>query len=269
MTTQLLEWQRWRDERLQALVGVPGNLALVAYQGVGVDDESVEFMPGITARREGDDQGVIINAAADVGALIDGVAVPGEAFLARLRPEGTPLLRVGRYWADAFSLDGADFELRIYDEQADNLDNFAGIDCYDYDPRLVVPGRFAQFESTSKVAWAFTRSTDTGHTKQVPGELVVTLDGTDYALQAFLDGPALVLVFADATTGAESYAPGRFLRMPRPANDEAIDVDFNRTFIPPCGFSDFYSCPIPPATNRLPLPIRAGEKRVVWKRPRY
>lgn len=269
MHDDVVEWQQWRDARSRGLLSVPGNLALVAYQGVDADAAEVEFLPGVTVRREPGTPGVLVSAPPGACVLLDGQPIDGEAFVGRLRPDGTPLLHAGRYWIDAFSLDGSDYELRIYDEQAANLTNFDGILYYDYEPALVVQGEFRAYESTDAVAWEFTRSSDTGHTKQVPGAFIVTLDGERHEMLAFLDGNELVLVFADATTGAESYAPGRFLRVPKPHDSDDLVVDFNRTFIPPCGFSDFYSCPIPPATNRLPVPIRGGEKRVAWKHPRY
>lgn len=74
-----------------------------------------------------------------------------------------------------------------------------------------------------------------------------------------------MLVFADGTTGDETYAPGRFLRLPDPSPDGEIEVDFNYAIVPPCGFSDYYSCPIPPPQNRIVVPVTAGEKKAIWK----
>lgn len=263
------EWTRWRESRAAALRKVPGNLALVSYQPAHTKPAPIEFLPQLTAWREADEAGVRITIAPGHQVTIDGAEVSGEVFLGRLRPDGTPLLSSGSHCIDAFSLDGSDYELRIYDAEAPNIANFSHIEYYDHDPAMVATGSFEPFETTSAVSWQFTRATDSGHTKQVPGQFNVHLGGQDYQLQAFADGPDLVLVFADGTTGAESYAPGRFLRMPLPAAGADFPVDFNRAFIPPCGFSDFYSCPIPPAANRLPVPIRAGECKVIWHRPRY
>lgn len=262
-------WQSWCASRVAGVQAVPGNLSLVEFQSLSDQWENVDLLPGLRARADVDSAGVWIDSDGEVAAVVDQVRVKGETFLARLRPDGGPLLRCGSHIVDAFSLDGSDYELRIYDEAAPNRANFAGIECYDHDPAWAVPGRFEPFAEADAVVWEFTRAADTGHTKRVPGTLVVTIDGAEHALQAFLDGPALVLVFADATTGVESYAPGRFLRMDQPAPGRTVEVDFNRAFIPPCGFSDFYSCPIPPAGNRLPAAVRAGEKRVLWHEPRY
>lgn len=109
------------------------------------------------------------------------------------------------------------------------------------------------------------KEVDSGRPKSVPGVVAVTLpDGSTTELTAFKDGAELVLVFADGTTGAEWYAPGRFLRIPASDGDADVIVDFNHAFIPPCGFSDFYSCPLPPPENRMTIPVRAGERRAMW-----
>jgi hypothetical protein len=71
--------------------------------------------------------------------------------------------------------------------------------------------------------------------------------------------PYLFIPFRDATTGKETYSAGRYLDLPE--NTSGIyDLDFNRATNPLCAYGEGYSCPIPPDENRLPIPIRAGEK---------
>lgn len=67
-------------------------------------------------------------------------------------------------------------------------------------------------------------------------------------------------IFRDGTSGRESYGAGRFLRA-RPAEEGRIVLDFNRAYNPPCAFTPFATCPLPPPENWLPFPIRAGEKK--------
>jgi uncharacterized protein (DUF1684 family) len=110
-------------------------------------------------------------------------------------------------------LDGTDFEIRIYDAQAANLVNFDRIGYYDEDPRLVIQRTFRAHQEPDRVPCDFTRTSDSGHAKQVPGIIDLSFEDQRYQLTAFLDGPMLVIVFADATTGAESYAPRWLLRM--------------------------------------------------------
>ncbi len=272
MTTQQhqdhQEHEEWKRSRVAAVSGPAGNLALVDYHPVGAEPTTVDLLP-LSVRRVGDEEGVRITPAEGSAMTLAGEPVVGETFMGRLQADGTPLLRWRRMTVDAFSLDGTDYELRVYDADAETLANFAGIECYPYDPALRVQGRLSRHTDIEHVPWDFTRSSDTGHTKKVPGLLEVEVLGERRELVAFLDSGNLVLVFADGTTGAESYAPGRFLRMDPPGEDGLVDVDLNRTFVPPCGFSDFYSCPIPPAQNRFDVPLRGGEKRVLWHRPRY
>jgi uncharacterized protein (DUF1684 family) len=262
-----LEWNAWRESRQAGVRAVPGNLALVAYQPVATSPAPVAGIEGATVRRDEDRAGILLSAAADVGVNVDGVLVDGEVFVARAMPAAPIFIRHGQLWMDAFSLDGTDYELRVYDEGAANLAEFKDIEAYDFDPAASFVGRFEAFEAIDQVAWEFTRAVDTGHRKKVPGTIIVEIAGVERRLSAFLDGDDLVLVFADGTTG-ESYAPGRFLPVLPPSSDGEVTIDFNRAFIPPCGFSDFYSCPVPPLQNRLDTPIRAGEKRVLWRRPR-
>jgi uncharacterized protein (DUF1684 family) len=95
-----------------------------------------------------------------------------------------------------------------------------------------------------------------------PGTLAFTLHGRVTRLIAVLDGPDptdLLVVFRDATSGRETYGGGRFLRARRQP-DGTYGVDFNRAYSPPCAFTPYATCPLPPAENRLAFPIPAGEK---------
>lgn len=151
---------------------------------------------------------------------------------------------------------------------------FEGIEYYDYDPSWVLPGRFELVDEERVVPFEHIR--DDGATRALPvsGDLVFERDGQEFRLAAFdtaYGGSAkLQLVFGDTTNGAESYGAGRFLFLDRPASERPLvpgdvvdlEIDFNRAIVPPCGFSSQMNCPLPPPQNRLPFPVRAGEKRV-------
>lgn len=262
-------WIEWVEGRERAVAGPIGNLALVAFQPIGEAPADLQGFPAQVWREPGEAGARVrpTGQGLELATEPDGwKPVSEETFVARLGAEGLPLLRAGGRTADVFSLDGSDYEIRLYDEASPKLAAFSGISVYDYDPAWRVNARLEAYDANSQVPWEFTRSTDTGHTKTVPGVIVAEIAGRVYELTAFADGGQLVLVFADETSGRESYAPGRFLRFDPPANDSGeLVLDFNRAFIPPCGFSDFYSCPIPPAQNRISAPVRAGEQRVLWR----
>jgi uncharacterized protein len=95
-----------------------------------------------------------------------------------------------------------------------------------------------------------------------PGAVVFRRNGRTWRLDAVLEQPGdreLFIMFADATSGHETYGGGRFLYMPLPVAGRAR-LDFNEAYNPPCALNDFATCPLPPPQNRLRLRIEAGEK---------
>ena len=95
-----------------------------------------------------------------------------------------------------------------------------------------------------------------------PGTAVFTIDGKEYRLSPVLEegSPELFFVFADQTNRTETYGAGRFLYTEPPRGGTVV-LDFNRAYNPPCAFSAFATCPLPPKQNRLALRVEAGEKR--------
>jgi uncharacterized protein (DUF1684 family) len=96
------------------------------------------------------------------------------------------------------------------------------------------------------------------------GTLRFTLQARELTLSAFVDAAEndvrrLFVPFGDLTNGTETYPGGRYIDLQRTATG-FYDLDFNRAYNPFCVFNEKYDCPLPPRENRLPLPIRAGEK---------
>lgn len=95
-----------------------------------------------------------------------------------------------------------------------------------------------------------------------PGALEFQRDGKTYRIQALDEGEeTLSLIIADRTSGHETYGAGRYINVPRPDANGKVAIDFNRAYNPPCAFTPFATCPLPPNENRLDLAITAGEKR--------
>ncbi len=93
-----------------------------------------------------------------------------------------------------------------------------------------------------------------------PGYVSFTLDGQHYQLEASpTRADELFFVFRDLTAGQTTYPAGRFLKAPRPRDGQTI-LDFNQAYSPPCAFTPFATCSLPPPQNRLSLPIPAGER---------
>ncbi len=98
------------------------------------------------------------------------------------------------------------------------------------------------------------------------GKATVEIEGKPLTLTLFkkvkTEGPEQLFVpFTDKTNGFETYGGGRFLDLPMPGpNAAGIEVDFNKAYNPFCAYNSEYNCPVPPAENRLPIKIPAGEK---------
>jgi len=135
---------------------------------------------------------------------------------------------------------------------------FTGVERYPVDPRWRVEARL---EADSARSIAIPNVLGQVSEEPCPGRLVFTLDGRECALWPLgAPGEELFIVFADATSGAETYGAGRFLSAPAPDAAGRATLDFNRAVNPPCAFSPYATCPLPPAGNALAVAVRAGEK---------
>ncbi|GLK17413.1 DUF1684 domain-containing protein [Herbiconiux flava] len=149
--------------------------------------------------------------------------------------------------------------LRVLDAEAPTRASVAGIDAYLPDEAWVLTGRF---DAADEGATIDVEEID-GYTETstLAGTVTVTIGGEEVSLIATGPLTGMQVVFADATSGTESYR-FRFLKLRADGGTGPIEVDFNRAYLPPCAFADFYVCPLPPAQNRLTVPVRAGEKQV-------
>jgi uncharacterized protein (DUF1684 family) len=113
---------------------------------------------------------------------------------------------------------------------------------------------------------AFDMPTSTGKLRKMErvGVLEFTLKGQPLSLGAFVEAgtqriTTLFVPFTDLTTGTETYAAGRYLDL-HPTSTGIYEIDFNRAYNPYCAYNETYDCPYPPPSNRLKVPVRAGER---------
>ncbi len=92
------------------------------------------------------------------------------------------------------------------------------------------------------------------------GKLAFRVNGKKQSLVPFTEGNSLFIIFADGTSAFETYGPGRFLQAPAPDSTGMVTIDFNKAYNPPCAFTPFATCPLPPRENILEVKIEAGEK---------
>ena len=136
----------------------------------------------------------------------------------------------------------------------------AAIEAFPRSADWVVRAQFEPLPDGSLVSYGYTRESAARRT-EVAGLLRFELGGQGYELRPLGDEQALLLVFADATTGVSTKAPGRFLDVVRPP-EGSVELDFNRAYLPPCAFSNEFNCPLPPAGHRFAVAVTAGEASV-------
>lgn len=226
LADQIAEHAEWHEGRLAALLAPQGNLALV----------ETRWLPDGTELSAGD---ALIGQAPTVTATV----------LARKNLDtGEP-----------------EHGVRLWDAASPAIQAFDTVPVFDYDPSWLIQAEFTPVAEGRTIPFEHIRDNGGSRDLVVPGDIRFTLGDTDYTMSAFDDGGTLLLVFGDETNGSETYGSGRFLFVELRDDEGTVVLDFNRAFVPPCGFSAQYNCPLPPASNRFPLPIRAGEKNVVFR----
>ncbi len=93
-----------------------------------------------------------------------------------------------------------------------------------------------------------------------PGKVRFKIQNQFFELDAFESGNSLFFVFSDETNGKETYGAGRFLVANKPDSNSKVILDFNKAYNPPCVFTKYATCPLPPPQNHLKIRITAGEK---------
>ena len=152
------------------------------------------------------------------------------------------------------------YALRIKDRRAPTRLSFRGVDSYPIEPGWRKETRFSPAEPGETIAIANVLGQSEDMT--VAGTVEFEHEGRDFNLLVLQepDASSLWLLFADRSNGRETYGAGRFLYSDGMPENGRLVLDFNKSYNPPCAFSDYSTCPLPPQQNRLDLVVTAGEK---------
>jgi uncharacterized protein len=151
------------------------------------------------------------------------------------------------------------YVLRLADNESLVRSGFGGRVWYDVKEPFRVPAKFVPYPKGRKVT--IINVLDEASDEESPGYVEFALRGKKYRLDAVGDDDGLFFVFRDQTAGDTTYRPGRFLYVEKkPAPGTTFMLDLNRAYNPPCAFSEFTTCPLPPEQNILKVRIEAGEK---------
>ena len=152
---------------------------------------------------------------------------------------------------------GPKLGIRMRDPASQFRRDFHGLDYFPVSEEYRVTARFVAEPRRIPIANVLGQTTP----MESPGYVVFRLHGQQLRLYPVFEAPAtsLFFVFRDQTSGKETYGAGRFLDAGLPRDGQVV-LDFNKAYNPPCAFTPYATCPLPPQENRLAVAIAAGEK---------
>lgn len=233
----LADWYDWHTAREQAVLTPHGIAANTGTTWLSEAPQLIAGLPGEWTAR-------------------DGRAVDGQHGLA-LAPgqehrSGDKLIKV-------IAPRPGTIAVRVFDPAAPTRAGITGIESFAPDPTWVFEGRFEPAGPGSVIAIQHADGVTTDD--RLSGIVRAEIAGQQLRLAAWPSAGAGLreLTFTDATNGV-STKQFRFLAFAAPDSGGVVELDFNRAFLPPCAFGAGYLCPIPPAQNRLPFAVEAGER---------
>jgi uncharacterized protein len=150
---------------------------------------------------------------------------------------------------------GDRYGIRLKDRNSRLRKEFTGLRYFPVNESYRVSARFVADARKIPIPNILGQTEDTPS----PGYVEFDLEGRKLRLTPVEESPnELFFIFRDLTSGRETYGSGRFLDAPVP-KDGRVELDFNKAYNPPCAFTPYATCPLPPKQNRLPVPIAAGE----------
>lgn len=247
---QIAQWRRDREARLRAEGGWL-TVAGLFWLHDGENTFGTDAGNGI----------VLPDGPAHAGAFVlkgGRVTATHGVSMREIRPDSEDVVKAGRL--SLFVIRRGDrYGIRLKDPESEYRRNFHGIEYFPAREEYRVTARFVPERVEIPILNII------GQTEHYvsPGYALFHLQGQELRLRPYLEEPdakELFYVFRDQTTGKETYGGGRFLYSAMPGNGEVV-LDFNRAYNPPCSFTPYATCPLPPPENRLPIRIEAGEKK--------
>ena len=262
--------QDWRDARAKRLSSPSGWLTLVGLYWLQTGDNvfgsdpdcAVPLPEGKAPKRAGvlvlENGSVRVKPEPGAGLMVDGKPL-GERVLSDDMAKDTDVVTLGDL--SFFIIKRGDKTgVRVKDAQSPVRTHFKGLDYYPADPKWQVTGTFVPYDTPKKVA--IPTVLGTAETMDAPGLVKLVLDGKEVTLEPVVEDPndpLLWFIFKDQTSTKETYGGGRFLYSKMPKDGKVV-VDFNQAYNPPCAFTPYATCPLPPKQNWLPVRVEAGEK---------
>lgn len=262
------EIESWRSERTSRLTSEAGWLSLIGLHFLkdgantigSADDNDIVLAAGpehLGTVHLGDYARAKIQINPGQGVLVDGEEML-SADLADGRKDKPTVVTAGTMSFYVIERGGKK-ALRVKDSASARRRDFVGIDYFPIDPSWRVEAQWVSFVQPKRVPIKNILGQES--MAMVLGKVVFEREGHTFELLPLQDslGAPLFLIIADETSGEETYGAARFVYADAPKNGVVV-IDFNQALNPPCAFTPFATCPLPPAENVLPIAVRAGEK---------
>jgi uncharacterized protein (DUF1684 family) len=264
----------WRKERVQRLMKPDGWLSLVGMHWLEYGRTRVGSGPDNGTRLQagpahigvvtlGKDGKLSFVPEAGAGITIDGQPASGSVALSSDADKTRDPTVVGFNKGDASFIvikRGERYALRVRDALAPTRTGFPGIDYFPIDPAFRLRAHFTPKPPGSKID--IVNILGIVEPMDNPGTLSFAKEGKQFTVETVDEGDhRLFLVFADRTSGHQSYAASRFVYAKYPDARGYTTLDFNEAYNPPCAFTPYSTCPMPPLQNRIDLAVNAGERK--------
>jgi uncharacterized protein (DUF1684 family) len=264
------ELDTWHAERVQRLTDPNNYLTLIGLfwleegeNGVGSDPSNTvvlpeQYSPDFAGTIVVEGEKIVAKAKTGVEIMIAGEALSEREIASDADglPDILEISTINFYVLER----GGRYAVRVKDPEAETRINFTGIERFPANPKFRIEAEFEAYDPPKKRQVATIIGTE--ETFLVPGVIKFELDGTPCELYPVIASPEakmLFLIYSDETNGIESYGAGRFLYSER-EKDGRVLIDFNKSVNPPCAFTRYATCPLPPPDNHLNVRIEAGEK---------
>jgi uncharacterized protein len=186
------------------------------------------------------------------------VTVTAGGAAREVKPDSDDIVTVGRLRLLVLKR-GDKYGIRLKDPESKARREFTSIDSYPVDESYRVTARWVAQPRKIPILNIIGQTEDS----DCPGYAVFKLRGREMTLHPILEEPGakeLFYIFKDETASKETYPAGRFFYSDMPKDGHVV-LDFNKAYNPPCAFTPYATCPLPPPENRLAIRIEAGEKR--------
>ena len=262
------EIEQWRAERLASLTSESGWLSLIGLfwlkegkNTFGSDAANDIVIPKVPARAG---EFVLANGVVTFRTphaktfIVDGAPISTVELKTDVHEKPT-IMRVGSLSLQIIKREDR-LGVRVKDKDHPDRTNFRGLEYFPIDPKWRVEARFEPYNPPKPVPILNVLNMETDEPS--PGAVAFEVNGKTYRLDAITErgNPQFFMIFADDTRGKETYGAGRYLYIDPPDANNRVVIDFNKAYSPPCAFTNYATCPLPPKQNILPVEVNAGEK---------